>query len=79
MDRLPPGRVLERANWGLSATANSSAPLHTKDRRPDWEGVGAERWLRIERQTLRRLPQTGAVVFTIRTLLAPLEVLRDDA
>jgi hypothetical protein len=31
--------------------------------------------LRVERQTLRRLPRTGAVVFTIRVYLTPLEEL----
>ncbi|KAJ6624901.1 hypothetical protein B0H10DRAFT_1784043, partial [Mycena sp. CBHHK59/15] len=31
--------------------------------------------LRTERQTLRRLPRSGAVVFTIRTYLVPLEAL----
>ena len=30
-------------------------------------GPPAEQWLRSERQTLVRLPATGAVVFTIRT------------
>lgn len=32
-------------------------------------------WLRSERQTLRRLPSTGAILFTIRTQQAPLAVL----
>ena len=27
--------------------------------------------LRVERQTLRRLPRTGAIVFTIRVYLTP--------
>jgi hypothetical protein len=31
--------------------------------------------LRTERQTLRRLPRSGAVVFTIRTYLVPMEEL----
>jgi len=31
--------------------------------------------LRTERQTLRRLPISGAIVFTIRTYVIPLEVL----
>lgn len=31
--------------------------------------------LRTERQTLRRLPKSGAIVFTIRTYLIPLEEL----
>jgi len=29
--------------------------------------------LRVERQTLRRLPKSGAVVFTIRTYIVPIE------
>ena len=33
------------------------------------ENAGEKLWLRIERQTLRRLPQSRAVVFTIRTLV----------
>jgi hypothetical protein len=32
-------------------------------------------WLRSERQTLRRLPESGAIVFTIRTQQVPLAVL----
>lgn len=31
--------------------------------------------MRVERQTLRRLPRTGAVVFGIRTYVTPLEAL----
>jgi hypothetical protein len=78
LDRLLVGRILERSNWAVVANGELFAPLPEAARRPDWPGVGAERWLRIERQTLRRLPQSGAVVFTIRTLLGPLEVVRDD-
>ena len=33
---------------------------------------------RVERQTLRRLPQTGAVVFTIRVWLSPLSEIAAD-
>jgi len=42
------------------------------DRR-DLDGV----WLRSEYQTLRRLPRSGAVVFTIRTQVCPAAVLVD--
>lgn len=34
--------------------------------------------LRSERQTLRRLPRTGAILFTIRTYLTPVESLKDE-
>lgn len=33
---------------------------------------------RSERQTLRRLPRTGAVIFTIRTYLTPIEELAKE-
>jgi hypothetical protein len=32
-------------------------------------------WLRMERQTLRRLPQSGDIVFTIRIYVRPLHTL----
>jgi hypothetical protein len=31
--------------------------------------------LRVEHQTLRRLPRSGAIVFTIRVYMTPLEEL----
>jgi hypothetical protein len=37
--------------------------------------IGQRCWLRTERQTLRRLPDTGAVVFTIKVSLKPLAEL----
>ncbi|MFO7552014.1 MAG: DUF3445 domain-containing protein, partial [Haliea sp.] len=39
------------------------------------EGTAAELYYRSERQSLRRLPQTGAIVFTIRVYLHPLAAL----
>jgi dimethylamine monooxygenase subunit A len=78
MDRLPDSRILERHNWGVVGDGELFAPLPAAARRADWQGIGLQQWLRVERQTLRRLPQSGAVVFTIRTLMAPLEILRGD-
>ena len=37
--------------------------------------AGAGLFLRVERQTLRRLPQSGAIVFTIRVYVTALEHL----
>ena len=42
---------------------------------PDASGVDHV-WLRSERQTLVRLPRTGAVLFTIKTQLCPVTTLR---
>jgi hypothetical protein len=36
------------------------------------EHAGEQVWLRVERQTLRRLPRTRDVLFTIRTYVEPL-------
>ena len=41
-------------------------------------GAGRALHLRVERQTLRRLPRTGGALFTIRVWLAPLGSLADD-
>jgi hypothetical protein len=69
-DRLPPGRIVSRRNWGFSAhpllfVPDLAALPSPGDYHPD------RLWLRSERQTLRALPSTGAVLFTIRVQLAP--------
>lgn len=66
-------RPVWRANWSV---VESPELFHPGGRRPapdlSPENAGERLWLRVERQTLRRLPGTGAVVFTIRTLVEPL-------
>ncbi|OCO98041.1 MULTISPECIES: DUF3445 domain-containing protein [unclassified Ensifer] len=77
-DNLPPGRFVERFNWAV----NVDGALHLPKSKS--EGVAAsaiemteERtFIRIERQTLRKLPMTGAIVFTIRIYSDPLAMLR---
>ncbi len=73
---LQPGVVLERLNW----TVQASDKRYT----PDRPGIGGKQpsdlHLRVERQTLRKLPDTGAVVFSIRICLDPLlPILADGA
>lgn len=38
--------------------------------------AGARLWIRVERQTVRRLPQSGGVLFTVRTYTYPLAMVR---
>jgi hypothetical protein len=78
MQRLPAGRVIERSNWGLAQSPELFRAPGPRAAPADLGRIADHRWLRIERQTLRRLPTSGAVVFTIRTLQAPLDVLRGD-
>ena len=71
---LNPGVVLERFNWTVQASNQRYTP-----RRPDPAGKSVEDLhMRVERQTIRKLPDTGAMVFTIRIALDPLlPILRD--
>lgn len=45
---------------------------------PDVRATPETLRLRTERQSLRRLPQSGAIVFTIRTYLVPVEDLAKE-
>jgi Haem-dependent oxidative N-demethylase, alpha subunit-like len=63
-----------RRNWGVSPFPLLHLP-ETEASLPWSRRVGDDGeplWFRSERQTLRRLPRTGAVLFTIRVQLAPL-------
>ena len=43
------------------------------------ENAGSALFVRCERETLRRLPQSGAIVFTIGVYRTPLESLSEEA
>jgi hypothetical protein len=72
--RLRPDVVGVRRNWSIHDTPALHAPV-----RPDPPAVTdpAALWLRSERQTLRALPGTGAVLFTIRVQQCPFPVLAE--
>lgn len=62
--RLRPERPVWRINWGVS----HHAALFQPDTPPISDDISpADLWFRVEWQTLRRLPITGAILFTIRT------------
>lgn len=64
--RLHPDRPLWRVNWGVSnhpSLFQPDIPPATPEMDP------ASMWVRVEWQTLRKLPETGAVLFTIRTFV----------
>lgn len=77
-EAIRPGKPLVRVNWLVHASPQLHLPLGSSDKlvaqsRPE-DGL----YLRTERQTLTRLPQTGAVVFGIKTSICPLSVLAPD-
>ena len=81
-DHLPVEDIVERRNWavvawrGLFAPEASEARRRALRQRPRQPGAGL--YIRCERQTLRRLPQTGGLLFTIRIHLTPLRALAAD-
>jgi hypothetical protein len=81
-DGLRPGLVLERRNWTVVNSAEPFTPDPTPVRARiaaiTPERVGDEVFVRVERQTLRRLPRTGGALFTIRVWLAPLRDLAQE-
>lgn len=81
-DGLRDGLVLERRNWSVVSSPDLHAPDPAPMRAaiPDIDPATADDalYVRVERQTLRRLPQTGAVVFTIRVWIDPLSAIAAD-
>ena len=72
LDRLRPGVLVARRNWSVHDDDALFAPDPPRHPVPvPADEVGERLWLRSERQTLRRLPQSGAVLFTIRVQQAP--------
>ena len=74
------GRLSQRLNWSVQTGDKLHAPA-----RPPFDAAArtAEAWeeiihIRIERQCFYKLPVTGAVIFTIRTSLAPLKRFRQQ-
>ncbi len=72
LDRLVAERPFWRLGWGLLDTDELYQPLDGTATPGPAGASPAEYHLRVERETLRRLPATGAVLFTIRTHITPL-------
>lgn len=70
-DALRSDAPVQRFNWGLTDTPELYAPPDVREGWPT-QPRDAPLYLRSERQTLRRLPKTGAIAFSIRTTLSPL-------
>ena len=78
------GQAVERYNWSIQADDALYHPLSNVERIdratnrptrfPDGD-VNAHAFIRVERQTLRKLPVSRDILFTIRIHLDPLKVL----
>jgi hypothetical protein len=73
-DRLTPERSFWRLNWTL---LDSPALFQPTSARTAPSGELADWYFRVERQTLRQLPASRAVVFTIRTYVTSAATLSE--
>jgi len=75
-DQMPCDEIFARRNWTLhnkpSLRQDETKPIVAKTS-INSKNAGERLWLRVERQTLRKLKETGAILFTIRTHLHPLK------
>ncbi|HWU61212.1 MAG TPA: DUF3445 domain-containing protein [Ensifer sp.] len=71
-DRIAPGRVVERFNWSIYPEADLDWPPEKGARLARQQFDPASNFIRVERQTLRKLPDTGAMLFTIRIYHDPI-------
>jgi hypothetical protein len=82
------GKIVKRANWSISTNGElfclagnhmTEDELATKEEEEEKEDIDLRKTvLRCERQTLHRLPQTGALVFAFKTYMYPIQELRDE-
>ncbi len=80
MERLEPGKIFGRCNWFIAPTGARrwvAGPPELAFAHVDPDNAGETLFVRSERQTLRRLPETGAILFTIGVYIEPLGALAD--
>lgn len=78
MAKLQPGKAFGRCNWFVAPTDALRWVAEPPERafaHVTADNAGESLFVRSERQTLRKLPENGAVVFTIGVYVAPLGTL----
>lgn len=77
-DNLRPDRSVYRMNWSLQPGDEMYHPLasHQKGALYTDDDLATHCYIRVERQTLRKLPISGDILFTIRIYLDPVNALK---
>ncbi|MBX7526527.1 heme-dependent oxidative N-demethylase family protein [Qipengyuania vesicularis] len=81
MAKLKPGAIYGRCNWFIAATGDRrwvAGPPEQAFAHVTCDNAGETLFVRSERQTLRRLPETGSILFTIGIYVSPLGELSHD-
>lgn len=80
--KMPTERPIQRGSWGLEVDKPLYMPPgdpHEKYREVQAPDVTLARChLRVDWQTLRRLPLSGAIVFNFKALFTPVTEFRDE-
>lgn len=76
-DNLTPSRPVQRLNWSIygDAALRHAYAQRTSERFPADAPMSALAHIRVERQTLRRLPRSGDILFTVRVFADPVAAL----
>ena len=77
--RLTPDKPVWRLGWGVLDTDDLYQAVDGTAAPRPVDAPPAEHHLRVERETLRRFPETGCILFTIHTHLTPLTELPADS
>ncbi|OHW95224.1 alpha-mannosyltransferase [Colletotrichum incanum] len=80
--KMPTNRPIQRGSWGLEMgqplflPSEHPAFAHRESQNPNLKPEDV--YLRVDWQTLRRLPLSGAVVFNFKALFTPLSEFKDE-
>ena len=82
-NKLPIDRIFQRFNWSIYEDESLFQPVKSKalverSKTITDKNAGDRLFLRVERQTIRRLPKTRAIAFTIRVHVDPLSSIKED-
>ena len=81
IERLKAERPVTRLNWAVKSTGQLDLTNRWDEQVRKWNAIvssdnaGERCWMRVERQTLSRLPQSNTVLFTVRTYTQPVATL----
>lgn len=79
---MPSDKPIQRGSWGLEV----GQPLFLQSEDPEWDLREMQRpdisiddiYLRVDWQTLRRLPRSRAIVFNFKALFTPITEFRNE-
>tara|TARA_B100001029_G_scaffold46815_1_gene37077 strand:+ start:239 stop:1114 length:876 start_codon:yes stop_codon:yes gene_type:complete len=77
-DKLPSERILERFNWSIYDNPKLFQPVGSKPNVKFTETEASKLFMRVERQTIRKLPLSNSVLFAIRVYVDPILSLLED-